>query len=274
MGTLPSVTTNVPWQSGFLEHDGEHVYWERAGDGDDVVVLCHGAGGNHAVWYQQVAHFAGDFTVVTWDQRGFGKTTRRGEFGPRPAVGDLAAVFNHLGIERAHVVGQSMGGWCALGFTLEQPERVRSLTLADTIAGIFTPEIVEALTTMERPPLPPDPPELGVHPAVWGLDGRDLAHGFLYQQLSGMRDDSPTIEAVALLLQTRWDVDEVGSLGTPTLFVFGGDDNLFPPKVLRMAAEVVPEAEVVEIPGSAHSPYFEAAAEWNAVVEAFLGRQG
>lgn len=267
------MATGIRWDSGFVEHDGEDVYWERAGDGDDVLVLCHGAGGNHAIWYQQVAHFAGDFTVVTWDQRGFGKTTRRGEFGPRPAVGDLAAVFDHLEVERAHVVGQSMGGWAALGFALQQPERVRSLILADTIAGIFTPEIVDALS-MERPPLPPDPPELGVHPAVWGLDGRDLAQAFLYQQLSGMRDDAPTIDTVVRLFQTPWDLDAVRDLKTPTLFVFGGDDNLFPPTILRSAAEVVPGAEVIEIPGAAHSPYFEAAAEWNAAVEEFLARHG
>lgn len=261
----------IPWTTGVIEHEGETLYYEEAGDGPPLV-LCHGAGGNHAIWYQQVAHFAPGYRVVTWDQRGFGHSTLdTGDMGPRAAVRDLAALLDHVEVERAHVVGQSMGGWCALGFALDHPDRVASLVLADTIGGIMTAEISEILSSMPRPPLPSGS-ELGVHPAIWGLDDKDPAQAFLYQQLSGMRADAPTMEAVVSILQTQWDLDAVRSLETPTLFVFGGDDNLFPPKALRAAASQVPDAEIVEIPGSTHSPYFEAAAEWNAAVEEFLDR--
>lgn len=259
----------ILWRTGVLDHEGEQVYFEEAGEGE-ALVLCHGAGGNHAVWYQQVAHFAPTHRVISWDQRGFGRSTRVGELGPRPAVRDLTALLDHLGVGQAHVVGQSMGGWCALGFALEHPARVRSLVLADTLGGIFTSDIVDILTSKVSPPLATEPPVLGAHPAIAGLDAKDPAQAFLYQQLSSFGDEIPALEAVALLLQTRWDLEAVSALSVPTLFLFGGDDNLFPPEALRMAAERLPGAQIVEISGCTHSPYFEAATEWNAAVEAFL----
>lgn len=261
----------IVWRHGILEHDGEEIYYEEAGEGD-AVVLCHGLGGNHAVWYQQVAHFAPSHRVITWDQRGFGRSTRRGKIGPRPGVSDLLALFDDRGVGQAHVVGQSLGGWAALGFALEHPSRLRSLVLADTLGGIFTEEIVEILTSMPRPPLPPEPPVLGIHPAIAGLADKDPAQAFLYQQIAAMGTQVDALEGVALLLQTQWSRDAVAALGVPTLFVFGDEDNLFPSEALRLAAAAIPGAEVTEIAGATHSPYFEAAAEWNEVVERFFAR--
>lgn len=266
-GTVPDLT----WRTDVLEHDGERIYFEEVGDGP-ALVLCHGAGGNHAVWYQQVAHFAPRHRVITWDQRGYGRSTRNGEIGPRPAVRDLTALLDHLGVGQAHVVGQSMGGWCALGFAIEHPARVRSLVLADTLGGIFTPEIIEILTSRVTPPPLGEPPVFGVHPAVDGLIDHDPAQAFLYQQLSTFTEEVPSLEAIALLLQTQWDLDTLQTLGVPTLFLFGSNDNLFPADALRLAAGLIPGAEVVEIPGATHSPYFAAPGAWNAAVEDFLSR--
>ncbi|MBI2167976.1 MAG: alpha/beta hydrolase [Actinobacteria bacterium] len=267
---------DVVWRAGRMEHEGESIYWEEAGPpagpARPPMVFCHGAGGNHAAWYQQVAHFASSHRVITWDQRGFGRSTRNGDIGPRPAVRDLTALVDHLGVGPAIVVGQSMGGWCALGYALAHPGRVRALVLADTLGGIFTPEIVEILTAQVSPPVFSDPPRLGEHPAIAGLAQKDRAQAFLYQQLSSLGEEIPSLEAVALLLQTQWDLDAVAALDVPTLFLFGGSDNLFPPDALRAAASLVPAAAVAEIPGCTHSPYFEAAAEWNGLVESFVGR--
>lgn len=261
----------ISWRTGTLDHDGETIYYEDTGDGE-ALVLCHGAGGNHAVWYQQVAHFATSRRVVTWDQRGFGASSRNGELGPRPAVRDLAALLDRLEIERADVVGQSMGGWCALGFALEHRDRIRSLVLADTLGGIFTPEIIEILTSEVKAPPVLDPPLLAHHPAIGGVADKDLAQGFLYQQLASLGAEVPSLEAVALILQTQWDLDLVAALTLPALFVFGDRDDLFPPAAIERAAARVPGAELARIAGCTHSPYFEAAPDWNAAVESFLDR--
>ena len=135
--------------TGTLTSGGERIYFEVTGADPraPAVVLCHGLGGNHASWWQQVGALGREFRVVTWDQRGFGNSTLRSRrFGPEVAVDDVVALVDHLGIDQAHVVGQSMGGWVAMGFAQRVPHRVTSLTLTDTIAGAWTPEIEDILS--------------------------------------------------------------------------------------------------------------------------------
>src|SRR5450631_2158043 len=96
------VTQLPPRRVGFVRHDGESLYYEVVGEGRIPLVLSHGAGGNHAIWFQQVASFATDRTVVTWDHRGYGRSSDRADrSGPDVAAGDLLAICDHLGIVRA-----------------------------------------------------------------------------------------------------------------------------------------------------------------------------
>jgi len=267
---------SIPFAGGFVDSDGERIYYETAGDGDDVVVLCHGAGGNHASWWQQVPVFATRFRVVAWDHRGFGRSTDAAQVsGPDAAVRDLEALTAALGVERAHLVAQSMGGWTALGFALAHPERVRSLVLADTVAGIWTAEterahddfVARAASEWGRPP------ELGRHVAVGQvLAERDPARAFLYQEIGGFAEPD-IVHIGARLRATAYEHGAVADLRCSVLFVVGRDDPIFPPGAIRSAAAVVGEdTEVVEIPACGHSPYFEDADAWNEAVLAFLVR--
>jgi pimeloyl-ACP methyl ester carboxylesterase len=80
--------------NGFSESDGERIYYESVGEREPALVLCHGAGGNHAVWYQQVPVFARHRRVISWDQRGFGRSSARGgPTSPAAALRDLGADF-------------------------------------------------------------------------------------------------------------------------------------------------------------------------------------
>ena len=95
---------------GFITQEDESIYYESYGTGE-TVILCHGLGGNHAIWYQQVPVLACLFNVITWDQRGFGRSTNRAkQSGPAAAVIDLKSLIDHLKVEQAHIIGQSMGG--------------------------------------------------------------------------------------------------------------------------------------------------------------------
>jgi pimeloyl-ACP methyl ester carboxylesterase len=266
----------VKRSTGLIERGGDQVYFESCGEGD-AIVLCHGLGGNHAIWFQQVAALAPKYRIITWDQRGFGRSTNNEarSLGPSTAADDLEALLDNLHIERAHLVGQSMGGWTVLGFTLEHPERVRSLVLADTIGGIYTPEIQQAFLaylTRSRASAPPDGQyPLGRHPALAAeLVNRDPAKAFLYQQIGSF--PSPPASAIGpLLIATKYDLDRLKQLQTPTLFIVGSDDPIFPPTMIRQAAEEVSGSVVREIPDSGHSPYFERPEEWNAAVLEFVG---
>ncbi len=74
MSATPAPAADLMLQSGSVTVDGEQVYFESVGAGDPVV-LSHGNGGTHAVWFQQVVVLAQKYRVITWDQRGFGRST-------------------------------------------------------------------------------------------------------------------------------------------------------------------------------------------------------
>ena len=263
---------------GFVESDGEQIYFECWGDADEVVILGHGLGGSHAVWYQQVAFLSQWYRVVTWDQRGFGRSTRvTGPIGPVHAVDDLERILDHLEVDRAHIVGQSMGGWSALGFAIGHPERVISLTLADTTAGIFTPTIRETLISyaLETAAAPsPSEMPLGFHPAIGTqLLDENLAHAFLYNQM-GSLTDPPTPAEIMPLLMTTDHTEGASSITIPTLFIVGEHDPIFSPRLIESAANLIDGSRVEVVENTGHSPYFERAGRWNDIVLEFLKQTG
>ena len=257
----------IRFTGGHVASSGEDIYYEVAGDGDEVLVLGHGLGGNHAVWFQQVPVFAERYRVVTWDQRGFGMSSNRaGASGPPAAVEDLTALLDHLGVERAHLVGQSMGGWAVVGFALRSPERVRSLVLADTIGGIGNDAIGAAMRTPSDRTV--EPGVLGSHRAV--APSFDRTKAFLYQQLGGFRTQIDEADMIGKLFGTSYPLDGVAALPMPVLCVVGAQDDLMPPAAIREVAKVFSDGRVAEIAGAGHSPYFEQPEAWNQAVLDFL----
>ncbi len=264
------------WNRGTVDSDGEKIYWESTstGPGDDrpVVVLSHGAGGSHAVWYQQVPVLGRHYRTVTWDSRGFGNSTNdRDAVSPDAAATDLAAVLDHLAIDRAHLIGQSMGGWHISAFAVANPGRVASLTYADTIGGLWTDELREALDAFLATGglTPAGPVTVGHHVALWpGTIDRDPVQGFLYQTLGSFHE--PPLHKLASTLEWSVDHDDIAALAVPVLFLAGTHDQMFPAPMLARSSTRIPSARFVEIPAAGHSPYFEQPVSWNDAVGSFL----
>jgi pimeloyl-ACP methyl ester carboxylesterase len=255
----------------FVDRPHAAIYFEVCGKGAPLV-FAHGAGGNTLVWWQQVPYFARRCRTVTFDHRGFGRSQcDAGHEQARHFAGDLAAVLDAAGIERAALVCQSMGGWTGVQFASAYPQRVGSLVLSGTPAGILTPRVVEALRTiaaaaveMETPPGWDQP-----HPALAAdIFERDPARGFLYAQLAGL---NPAGSLARLALnEVMVDPAALRDWSIPTLLVAGERDRLFPPAALEEVAAAIPGARMEIIRGVGHSPYFEAPDEFNRLVEAFV----
>jgi 3-oxoadipate enol-lactonase len=276
----------IPWSQRTVTVDGEDVYTESAGPStadadagaaDDVIVLCHGAGGSHAVWFNQVAHFARHHRVITWDARGFGiSTDRAGRSGARAAIGDLAAVLDAHQVPGAHLVGQSMGGWTVTGFTIAHPDRVRSLTLANSIGGV-TVDAWQA--RLQSRPMARPAPSLGQHPALGPrLKATNPAAAFLYQQLGGAGYGGTAgipAHVMASLRDTRFEPADVAAIACPVLLITASDDDIFPPDLIAETARKFSPttgATVHRLDGAGHSPYFEVPETWNAAYTTFLAR--
>ncbi|MGH2406952.1 MAG: alpha/beta fold hydrolase [Candidatus Limnocylindrales bacterium] len=113
-------------ETGLLDVSGATLSWASTGRGP-ALLLIHAGIADQGMWDGDVPALAADHRVVTYDCRGFGRSASADvEFSNRA---DIAALLDHLGIERASVVGISRGGQIALDFTLEYPERVTALVL-------------------------------------------------------------------------------------------------------------------------------------------------
>ncbi len=252
--------------------DGTELFYAKTGQGP-AVVFVHGLGGNHAVWFNQVPAFAREHTVVAISQRGFAPSGGgQRKYLPELLVDDLARVMDGLGIERAHIVGQSMGGWTALGMALWHPERVRSIVIADSLAGISDDAIADHFTAMMRQAreFANAPTRLGVHPAVDAqFAAREPEHAYLYQALSMFGAPSPARIGPQL---GAFGFDHAALAGNriPALFVVGSRDAIFAPSVIRKASVYLAGSKVIEIEDTGHSPYFENPIAWNAIVIEFL----
>ncbi len=263
----------VERQTGFARaDDGTRIYYEAAGTGPPLV-LIHGLAGNHAVWFQQTAALSGRFRVITLSQRGFAPSDANPEgYEVEALAGDLATVMDALGVTSAHIAGQSMGGWTALGFALAHPQRTRSLVLADTVAGIFDEEISAAYAaTLERARrLASRPPAVSDHPALG--NGFKRSHpelSYLYQALSSFGSPRPA-DIASALGRSAFPLDALARLEVPVLFIVGSEDSIFPPAVVERAASYLSGARVERIGGAGHSPYFERPRAWNRIVARFL----
>ncbi len=116
--------------------------YQCLGQGEDVVFI-HGLGANLAFWYMGIAkHLATRYRVITYDLRGHGRSSLPplGYTLPHMAR-DLKDLLDNLGVAKAHIVGHSFGARVALYFAIVHPERVRSLTVADTQVRSLQPEV-------------------------------------------------------------------------------------------------------------------------------------
>jgi pimeloyl-ACP methyl ester carboxylesterase len=268
---------------GCLDRPGCRLYYEVTGAGP-AIVFAHGLGGNHLSWWQQVPHFAGRYTCVTFAHRGFAPSSEI-PGGPDPAdyAGDLAGLIDYLALERIFLVAQSMGGLACLEYALTNPERVRALVLASTAGAIarrgtllrdapaldaWIARASAARTDMQR---------AGVHPAAGARMAREQpALHFLYRAIdaiAGAKFDKEALRARMIALQTR-PPEDLARLNVPTLFITGDEDVVFPPMLAPALAALMPHAQVEAVTAAGHSVYFERAETFNRLVEKFFETHG
>jgi 3-oxoadipate enol-lactonase len=255
---------------------GEPVIAVEAQGTGELVLMLHGIGGSRAAWAPQLEALAPWFTAAAWDARGYGDS---GDYeGPLEFAdfsADLERVLDHFGAARAHLVGLSMGGRIALDFYARHPDRVATLTLADTSAGhpdaTDPAKIDEALALRKKPLLEGRTPA-DIAPEVLAvMAGPSIDEGArraILAQLSALRPASyiKTLEAV-----TRYHgFPDYGAIEVPTLVVAGEFDRIAKPEVARELAARIPDHRFVLIGGAGHVSNLEAPEAFNAALLDFL----
>ena len=142
-------------ESGFVDVEGGKLYYEAAGEGHPLV-LIHDSVGNRTMWDGHFEELAKKYRVIRYDTRGYGKTTTEPvSYSNRQ---DLLDLLDHLGVDKAYLIGVSRGGQIAIDFTLEHPERVDALIpVAAGLSGyepasddLIPPHEWEAFNKMEE----------------------------------------------------------------------------------------------------------------------------
>jgi 3-oxoadipate enol-lactonase len=248
-----------------VQANGIELYYEVHGNGP-AVVFAHGAGGNHLSWWQQVPVLAPRYRCVTFDHRGFDQSpdVPNGP-GSRAFVDDLKCLLDHLQIERACLVAQSMGGRTCLGFTLAYPERVQALVMADTTGGFSDARMAQIRAEGEAALAGANPP-----PRTYArqFPQEHPARAFLYEQIRAL--NPPRQDAAA----PGPSAEQVRALRTPTLLIVGEHDIIAPPAIMKMFQSYIPHAQLAEVAGAGHSVYFEKPAEFNRLVLEFFATVG
>jgi 3-oxoadipate enol-lactonase len=252
----------------FMEGAGFRLYYEDTGGDLPALLFLHGAGGNHLSWWQQVPVFAEEYRCITVDQRGFGRSSDVAAEGPAALATDALALLDHLGVARAALVTQSMGGWAAAGAVLRAADRLWAVVMANTAGNLSNTEIA-ALRQRLAASSPPRPPVLW-HAALGPTFRRaEPVKSFLYASIASLNTPLPTVFREAMQKLTT-PVDRYAAAAVPTLFLTSDEDGLIWPELSETVHRHVPGSEFVRIPGAGHSTYFERPDVWNREVGAYL----
>lgn len=252
--------------------NGIELYYEVHGEGP-ALVLAHGGGGSHLSWWQNVPTLAKRYRCVTFDHRGFGASRDAADGpGPNAFVEDLRQLLDHLGIERAALAGQSMGGWTVLGFATRFPERASALALCDTTAGMDDPQVIREQSKL-RESSKGGLAQILTRAYAPDFPAREPARCFLYQQISGLNANVPA-NLLPVLMSLRHNVEPIIQHRIPTMLLVGELDALAPMPVMKLMSQRIPHARFVAIPGTGHSVYYERPEEFNRELGDFLSTAG
>jgi pimeloyl-ACP methyl ester carboxylesterase len=135
----------------FADVNGQRISFDDSGGDGPPLILSHGFLMDREMFAPQVRDLAPEFRVITWDERGFGKTEFDGQpFTYWDSAADCLSLLDHLGIERAVLGGMSQGGFLSLRAALLAPARVRALVLIDTQAGVEDAERLPSYRQMQQ----------------------------------------------------------------------------------------------------------------------------
>ncbi|GAB2605985.1 alpha/beta fold hydrolase [Streptomyces capparidis] len=255
--------------------NGITLAYEDHGTGEPVL-LIHGHPFDRSMWAPQTAHLAATgWRAIVPDLRGYGGSqVVPGVAGLDVLAGDLAALLDHLGVERAVVAGLSMGGQIAMDFHRQFPERVRALVLADTFAQAETDEgrrtrnamadrllregmggyADEVLTRMLAP---------------YNVEALPDVAGHVLRMMRG----APP-EGAAAALRGRAErpdyTDMLPRVAVPALVVVGRDDAFTPVADAEYLRDRIPGASLTVVEGAGHMPNLERPEVFNRALGDFL----
>jgi pimeloyl-ACP methyl ester carboxylesterase len=266
----------------YAQSSGAKLYFEETGTGYPIIFV-HEFGSDYREWETQVRWFSRQYRCITFNARGYPPSDVPEEdssYGQDHATDDIAAVLKHLAIEKAHVVGLSMGAFATLHFGLRYPQMATTLVVAGCGSGapksereIFKKQCEATAARFLKEGSAPVARTLGLGPTRVQLRGKD-PRGWeeFVQHLS---EHSPVGSALTLrnyqaLRPSLYDLtDKLEALTVPLLLIVGDEDEpCVEPNVFLK--RTIPSAGLWIVPRTGHAVNLEEPAAFNRAVEEFF----
>ena len=255
------------------------MYYVEAGAGEPLVLVM-GLGADHLAWGFQFQVFAERYRVIAFDNRGAGQSdVPERPYTTRMMADDTVGLMDALGVDRAHVLGVSMGGMIAQEIALDHPERVRSLQLHCTLGrpdGYLQAQL-ETGRVQRRKLTHEEAMRAGYlwlfAPATYN-ERPEFVEMILQNALANPYPMSLTgFERQCDAVETHDALDRVATIRCPTLISVAEADILVPPRFSRALADRIPGAEFRLIEGAGHGYFWERPEQFNQMCLDFLARQ-
>jgi 3-oxoadipate enol-lactonase len=264
------------------------LFYEAHGEGDPLLLIM-GLAADSTAWLFQVPELARHYRTIVFDNRGVGRSSKpRGPYTIHEMADDAAGLLDVIGIERAHVVGVSMGGMIAQELALRHPKRVHGLVLGCTFPepdaeaerqrqfslARFGGRVTASGET-EIDVSAVDPLMLFQHllPRVFNQSFIDRELPKLLQIFGGALQYGFSLEAILGQVEAIMGhraTDRLREITAPTLVITGDADLLVSPANSDVLARSIPGAKLVKIPGGSHGFNFETPDVFNREVIDFL----
>lgn len=253
---------------------GAKIRYLEAGDATKpTVILLHGLGAQAESWQFNIAALAANYHVVAPDQIGFGKSDKPFlKYRIGTYTDFLDKFMSELKIEKAHLVGNSMGGWVSGLFAIKYPNRVEKIVLADS-AGIMPPQVeferIYQLNNSTREEIRANLKMIFANPM---FHNETLVDQFMTQRIAA--NDGYTINALIESIKRKEDFldTRLAEIKKPTLIIWGKQDGLLPLSDGEKFNKGISASEFVVFENCGHVPQVEKAADFNKKVLEFLGK--
>ena len=244
---------------------GQHeLHYVQRGAGEPLL-LIQGLSGNHLHWREDfLTELERDFEVTAYDNRGMGRSGRvEGSFTIADLAEDALGLMDAIGLDRAHVLGISMGGMIAQELALRAPQRLLTLTLGCTNAGgprstpsnpdVFRP-LVEAMMRRDRDAAIRASWEMNVSKAFAAKEQAWQEHRRLATELPA---PAPVIMEQLRAAAVHDVAEHLGRIEAPTLVIHGTEDVVIEPDNSRVIAAAIPDARLELLEGVGHMFWVE-----------------
>ena len=234
------------------------IHWDSTGAGSPVLLIM-GLGLSGGAWWRTVPVLAKSFRVVTFDNRGVGRSNSATySFTTEAMAADAVSVLDSAGIEKAHVYGISLGGMVAQQLAVRHPQRVRSLVLGATHSGgprVVAPEDCATDFFRRRSTLPQEEAAWASVPYNYGPDCRRRHPARIAEDIEQrVRHPFPAgaYRAQLCAAQLHNASRRLRRIEVPTLIVHGRHDRVIPVANAQLLADAIPHARVRILQRSGH----------------------